>query len=93
MEIGAPELPVAHHLEACGLLLGHRVADGEVLDAPELRGAEDAGLGLLAGPDQGRWTQQAADVIGAKRRLRPDRQAGGVGGQGVGGDHGGLLRR
>ncbi len=68
VEIGAAEFPVGDDLQADVLLQGHRVADGDVLDAPELQGRQDASLGLGAGPGEGGRAQQTADVIGAERR-------------------------
>ena len=66
----AAELAVGDALQADVLLHLHDGADRIVLDCLQLRGADATLLVLLACAQQLLRPQQAADVIGAKRRLR-----------------------
>ena len=66
----AAELAVGDALQADVLLHLHDRADRIVLDGLQLRGADAAVLVIVARAQQLLRTQQAADVIGAKRRLR-----------------------
>ena len=64
----ATELAVGCHLEPEAFLLRHHVANGRVLDARQAGRVQLAGTPALAGRQE-RWRpQQAADVLGAKRR-------------------------
>ena len=69
----AAELAVGGRLEPDVLLHPHDVADGVVLDGAQLVGAEPTGGGVLAGLEQRRRAEQAADVIGAERWGREHR--------------------
>ena len=70
MPVTAAELTIGNHLQAGGLLLGHQIANGIVLDGLKAGGVECArsigGTGVL----YGLWTKKAADDIGAKRRVQ-----------------------
>jgi hypothetical protein len=66
---GAAELAVRDRLQADFSLHPHDLADGVVLDGAEVPVGEAAGGVLLAGLQQLRRPQEAADVVGAERRL------------------------
>ena len=63
------ELAVRHGSHADRFELGDRVGDRDILGLAELGGGDRAVGTLLAGGQHGRWTQQAADVVGAERRV------------------------
>src|SRR6185436_3505042 len=63
----APEFAVGHHPQAQRLLPSHRLTDAPVLHLAQRGGADGAGLGLHARLVQLAWTQEAPDVLGAKR--------------------------
>ena len=73
--VAAAELAIGDHLQAGGLLLGHQIANGIVLDGLKPLGIKRArgvgGTGVL----HGLRTKKAADDIGAKRRVRLNRSA------------------
>jgi len=66
----APELAVGDALEPDRFLLDHRFADCGVLRGAQRIGARLAPPPARAGFGERRRTQQAADLVGAKRRLR-----------------------
>jgi len=64
------DLAVGNALQAGRLLQGDCVADGDVLDGAEILG-RDLALGApVAGAVNRIGAQQAADMVGAKRRLQ-----------------------
>ncbi len=64
----APEFAVGHYVKAKRRLPLHDITDRVVLRARE-RFVVDASGGVVAKRlTQGRWSQQAADMIGAERR-------------------------
>jgi hypothetical protein len=65
----AAELAVGHDLQADRLLLGHNGADRFVLDRPQPRGIDLAGIEIGASRNDGRGTDEAANLIGAERRV------------------------
>ena len=69
VEPSPAELAVGHRAHADRLELGDRVGDRDILGLAELGGRDRAVGTLLAGSQQGRWTQQAPDVVGAKWRV------------------------
>ena len=72
----APELPVGGALQADLLLQVDRLAHGRILDRLQLIRRE-AAVGVVgARLPQGRRTQEAADVVGAERRLGSPGHAG-----------------
>src|SRR5262249_38978870 len=68
---GAAELAVGGGLQPDLLLLPHDLADRIVLDAAKLRRVDAAGSEVVASLQELGGTQQAADVVGAERWLRP----------------------
>ena len=64
--VAAAELSVGHHLEAGGLLLGHQVADGDVLHGLELGGVNHACIEVGAGLLEDIGAQEAADDVAAE---------------------------
>ena len=64
----AVELAVGDDAEPDPFLQAHHVADRILLDAPELGRRERALLRRFSRGDQGIGTDQAADMVGAKRR-------------------------
>ena len=68
VEIGAAELAVGDAAQAQVLLELDDAADRVVLHAAQRRGVDGAGLVLLARIEQRLGAQEAADVVGAKRR-------------------------
>ena len=64
--VAAAELAVGDHVEACGLLLGHEVADGLVLDGLEGGRVDDAGREVGAGLLEDVRAQEAADDVVAE---------------------------
>ncbi|MCZ7562963.1 MAG: hypothetical protein M5U08_03415 [Burkholderiales bacterium] len=69
-EVAATELAVGDGAEAGALLERDRLADGGVLGRPQIGGGALPLLGAAARLEQPRRAQQAADVVGAKRRRR-----------------------
>ena len=65
----APVFAVGDRLKADLFLLLDDLLDLAVLDLLELRGGDGAGLALRARVFDGRRAQDAADVVGAERRL------------------------
>ena len=65
----AAKLAVGHRAKARRLLLADDRLDLAVLDRLELFGGDLAALALAARLLEGGWTQEASDMIGAKRRL------------------------
>ena len=73
--VAAAEFTIRDHLQASGLLLGHQVANGLVLNGLKAGVVERTrgmgGTGVL----YGLRAQKAADDIGAKRRVQCGRSA------------------
>jgi len=67
---GATELAVGRRAEADLFLLAHDLLDAVVFETPELVGVDPAGAEGVARLEQTRGAKQAADVVGAERRLR-----------------------
>ena len=70
VEIGAPEFAVGDPPEADVFLRAHDLANAFVLDRAQRVGGQGLGEELLARLFQPLRAEVAADVIGAKRRLR-----------------------
>src|SRR5262249_18723262 len=66
----AAELAIGYSLEADLLLHLRGIADRCVLGPAQFLGGEPASLMLGARPQQLRWAQKAADMVGAERRTR-----------------------
>jgi hypothetical protein len=67
MEIRAPELAVGNALQPDVFLHADDIGDRRVLDRAQRRAVERAVVKALAGGEQRRRAQKAADVVGAKR--------------------------
>ena len=65
---GAAELAVGCHAQPDVLLHLHRLADRLVLDRPQPVAVDAPRGAVLAGLQERRWAEQAAHVVGAKRR-------------------------
>ena len=68
---GPAEFPVGGGLQADLLLHAHRLADLLILDRAQLGGRDLACGEVVAGLEQPRRAQQAADVVGAERGAGP----------------------
>ncbi len=65
----AAELAIGHNLEPDRLLLGDGGADRFVFDRAQFRGVDLAGVELGAGVHHRSGTNEAADLVGAERRM------------------------
>src|SRR6185295_6494512 len=79
VEVGAAELAVGDAAQPHVLLEADDLGDRVVLDGAQLRGRDLALGAALARVEQAPGPEEAADVIGAKRRLRAGRHRGSLG--------------